>query len=99
VTTRWSGSDVAPGVHHGVSWARLTYHRADEERGRGGGEAAVVIEQGRTVQTGTASEFSQQVILGHDVQAAGTPAVDQLQISELANRLDHFDAAMLEFAR
>ena len=81
-----------------MSWGRLADYRADEERGWSGREAAVVIEQGGTVQAGAESELGQLAILRGYMEAASATAVDQLQIGELANRLDYLDAAMLEFS-
>jgi hypothetical protein len=64
-----------------VSWAWLAYHWADEEGGRHGCEVAIVIEQGRSVQTRASRQLGQQVIARDDMQATGTAAVDQLQMA------------------
>ncbi len=80
---RWSGSDVAAGIHDCVSRARLTHHGADEVRRRRRWEAAIVIKQGGAVEAGAGSELGQLVITGDDMQAAGAATIDQLQIARL----------------
>src|SRR5690606_34622076 len=72
-------------------------HRNGEE-GRGpGGEAGVAVEQARGEQAGTCRDLGDRRVGRGELDRAAPAAVDELEVSELADGLDGGDAPLSEF--
>src|SRR5262249_49770834 len=65
--------------------AGAAYHRQGEERGRLGLPGTVGVEQGRSVEPGSGGQLGHRRVLGGGGDAAGTPAIDEFELSVLAD--------------